>query len=234
MFKVNIIGTGSSGNCIVIDDHLVIDCGLPAKSLMPALENNLEALIITHRHGDHLGLSFLKALYKVRPWLVETKLYTNQDVKLFIERSFNSRWSCDLSANHVITQNDTFEITTSVATYKVTSFKLYHDVENYGFVIEKDGAKLVFATDTSSLRDAPVQDYDYIVVEGNYDEDKIMESILSEDPNESYRAGRNFRHLSVQQFEKFVRMCSKPETKVYQLHESGQYGVSSAFGLNNK
>lgn len=28
MFKVDIIGTGSTGNAVVIDDKLLIDCGL--------------------------------------------------------------------------------------------------------------------------------------------------------------------------------------------------------------
>lgn len=233
-FDINIINTGSSGNCVIIDGTIAIDCGLTAKKLMPLIEDSVESIIITHRHGDHLGLSFLKALYKKRPWILEGQLHINEDTRQFIENSFTARWSFDINSNHIITQNDAFEIKTSSGVYRVEAFKLYHDVENYGFIFTNEaGETLIYATDTSSLKDAPIRKYDYIVIEGNYDEDKILESVRSEDKDERFRAARNFRHLSVQAFEDFVRKCRKENTQIYQLHESGQYGTSSDFGLNN-
>ena len=38
-FDINIIGTGSSGNCIVINDELVIDIGLSYSALKDVLDN---------------------------------------------------------------------------------------------------------------------------------------------------------------------------------------------------
>lgn len=233
-FDINIISTGSKGNCVVIDNHLVIDCGLTAKKLMPLIEDDVESIIITHRHGDHLGMTFIRALEKKRPWLMKN-IFINQETKGFIKSKFTDKWSFDLDECHVITQNETFTIETSTNKYTITSFKLYHDVENYGFVIiNENGEKLIYATDTSSLSDAPIDDYDVIMVEGNYDEDKLLESLITGDSTAQYRATRNLRHLSTQNFDDFVRKCSKPSTITYQLHESGEYGISSNLAINNK
>ncbi len=80
---------------------------------------------------------------------------------------------------------------------------------------------------------APHRKYDYLVVEGNYDEDKVVEASLSDDELTASRAQRNLRHLSVQSFENFVRAHSKENSVIYQLHESDTFGVSSEFGVNN-
>ena len=36
-FKVQILGTGSSGNAVLIDDCILLDCGLGVRKLMPYL-----------------------------------------------------------------------------------------------------------------------------------------------------------------------------------------------------
>ena len=74
-FKINIIGTGSSGNCVVIDNSIVIDCGLPIKKIGQTVIN-ADAIFITHRHSDHLNLSILHHLYRKAPWKLTQSLYT--------------------------------------------------------------------------------------------------------------------------------------------------------------
>ena len=185
MFKVDIIGTGSTGNAVVIDDKLLIDCGLTFDKLGDKVMG-IEHIFITHRHGDHIKVPTLSKIYKDRPWVL------------------------------------------------LETFKLYHDVPNQGFVItNEDGETLLFATDTNSMISAPRRKYDYLVVEGNYDEDKVVEASLSDDDITAMRAQRNLRHLSVQSFENFVRAHSKEDSVIYQLHESDTFGVSSEFGVNN-
>jgi phosphoribosyl 1,2-cyclic phosphodiesterase len=60
--KISILGTGSSGNSIYIEDdnnRILIDAGFSGKQIGEKLKNigrsldNINALLISHEHGDH-------------------------------------------------------------------------------------------------------------------------------------------------------------------------------------
>lgn len=235
-FNIEIVGTGSSGNCIIIDDSIMIDVGLPNKVLQDRVLD-VEYILITHRHGDHLNIPVLNKLHKTKPWALQKMLHVNEDTLNFIlERSKLLGRELVLPEANIITDKKEFEIKTKNDTYTLETFELFHDVENYGFVITKEstGENLIFATDTNSMKEAPRRKYDYIIVEGNYDEDKLFEAMLADDFQTRHRAFRNTRHFSVQQFEKFVLEHRKPESVIYQLHASGTFGIDSEFGSNNE
>jgi conserved hypothetical protein len=234
MFKVDIIGTGSTGNAVVIDDKLLIDCGLTFDKLGDKVMG-VEHIFITHRHGDHIKVPTLSKIYKDRPWVLREGLHCNSDVAEFIKLKNNSRFKFEVPSKNIFTEHGFhFDIELGGKKYHIETFKLYHDVPNQGFVItNEDGETLLFATDTNSMISAPRRKYDYLVVEGNYDEDKVVEASLSDDDITAMRAQRNLRHLSVQSFENFVRAHSKEDSVIYQLHESDTFGVSSEFGVNN-
>lgn len=236
-YNIEIIGTGSSGNAILIDDCLLIDCGLAMKKIWPTIEEKVEYLFITHRHGDHLNLAVMKKLYKLAPWRLRNNVFVNQDTlnKILAEKALEEL-ALDYNYDHLIKPEQTYELDCQNGEhYTIETFELMHDVENQGFVITNSkGETLVFATDTNSLEKVPKAKYDYIVVEGNYDEDKLIESMTSAIFEERFRAFRNMRHLSVQQFEDFVKSHSYDHSQIYQLHESGTFGISSPLGLNNQ
>lgn len=227
-FEINIISTGSHGNAVVIDNCILIDVGLNYSRLRDTLLS-VDKILITHRHGDHLQLPALRKLHQERPWKLASSLHCNLDVAIAIESAPSKRTPLKVERENIFDVTDSFEIQAGGQTYKVDTFPLDHDVTNQGFVFTKeDGQKLIFATDTSTMKHAPKGPYEYIVIEGNYDEDKIIESLMSDDFNESYRASRNLRHLSIQSFEKFVTANSIPGiTRVWQLHESGVFGMRS-------
>lgn len=245
-FNVNIVSTGSVGNCIVIDDYIVIDFGLPyspkdkTKVGCSDALSKAEVIFVTHRHGDHLNPAVVKRLHRERPNRLANQLYVNSDVleKLYTDDDLNPNVSTpkaktnslELPTDHILTENSNFDITipSTGRTYNVQAFKLVHDVENQGFVFtNEEGETLVFATDTNTMEFAPRRLFDYIVVEGNYDEDKVFDDMISDNYESRRRAVRNLRHLSIQQFEDFVMKNSHANTIVYQLHESGEYGVRS-------
>lgn len=222
MFKIDVINTGSSGNSIVIDDCIMIDCGLPYKHLASYLDE-VKALLITHRHGDHINVSCLKQFHKKYPWRTDSLVYCNKDVQQKIIESHNTKF--DFVPSQIFDENSNFEIEVDDQTYYIQTFKLDHDVENQGFVIRKNDEILIQATDTSTMKYAPDLTYDYLVVEANYDEDKLYEHLISDDFVERFRASRNFRHLSIQQFKEFVRHHRHENSEIYALHESGMYGT---------
>lgn len=225
-FDVNILGTGSTGNCVIIDGTIMIDCGLRVKAIQNEL-NQIDTLFITHRHGDHLNNAVVHYLKKEKPWIWEKSLYTNPNVIEAI-RGHKQMLNFSPPSEHIIyTGTENFTLTSGGRTYEVECFPLDHDVPNQGFVFTNDkGERLVFATDTSTMKFAPRKRCDVIVVEGNYDEDKLVDYLTSDVYEERRRAIRNLRHLSIQQLEAFIARHSYPHTEVYQLHESEVFGMT--------
>lgn len=228
-FEIDIIGTGSSGNAIYIDNCILIDMGLPYKVIGKYLEE-AEKILITHRHGDHLNIPALRKINKLKPWKLQNVLHCNQDVANKIKDSELKSFDFKVKQDKIFdSDKDMFEFDINDNHYQVETFLLDHDVQNQGFIITKNNEiNLIYATDTSTMKYAPIdRKFDYIFVEGNYDEDRVAEALDSKDTNVQYRAMRNFRHLSIQSFYDYVNKVMKPESHVFQLHESSVFGINS-------
>lgn len=230
-YKIDVLGTGSSGNCILIDDEIIIDVGLGYRTLKDAL-HTCSAIFITHRHGDHLNPSALKQLLKKRPAIVQKRLFVNQSCLEHLHNRAPEVAKAIDPANVINGDHQHISVTgRNGVTYNVETYPLVHDVENQGFVIVNDNnERLIHATDTETMRYAPGGIYDYLLVEGNWDEEQYAERIASGDRDEVFRALRNIRHLSVQEFEKFVRLHSHDESIILQLHQSMELGSKSLIG----
>ena len=231
-FKVEILGTGSTGNAVMIDDSIMIDCGMGVKKLAPYLDK-VQHLFITHRHGDHLNVAVLNNIAKkVSTSIIKYGLHVNSDCFDII--AARSPMVADLIETERLTGNDVIEFTINGVDYKVETYPLYHDVENQGFIFTKNGKTLIHATDTATMKSAPQREYDVILVEGNYDESKLVEYLQSEDRQTRYRAARNLRHLSIQAHENFVKGHSHPDTQVLMLHESYDFGLGMTDDLKER
>ena len=44
-----VVSTGSSGNCVIINESIAIDIGVPFKRIAP-YANNLKLVLLTHVH----------------------------------------------------------------------------------------------------------------------------------------------------------------------------------------
>lgn len=230
-FKVEILGTGSTGNAVLIDDTIMIDCGLGVNKLLPYLQN-VRHLFITHRHSDHLNISVLKNIAKkVSKSIIRFGLHVNSDCYNMIERKAPE--IAEMIESERLTSHSLLDLKIDGVEYKIETYPLYHDVENQGFVITKNGKTLIHATDTSTMKDAPNRQFDVILVEGNYDESKLIEYLKSDDREVRYRAARNLRHLSIQAHENFVKSHSHPETQSLMLHESYDFGLGMSDELKD-
>ncbi len=98
-------------------------------------------------------------------------------------------------------------------------------------ITNEDGETLLFATDTNSMISAPRRKYDYLVVEGNYDEDKVVEASLSDDDITAMRAQETYVTYPYRALAS-LRAHSKEDSVVIN-YESDTFGVSSEFGVNN-
>lgn len=176
VFDVNVVHTGSKGNSVIIDEKIVIDVGRSFKELEPYVLN-ADAIFITHRHVDHLNLAVINQLNIKAPWKISGNLYANNNVLEKI-RTHKKLGFLTIPKKHILDSDMKFEIEANGRIYKIRTFNLEHDVPNQGFVIENDeNEKLIYATDTSTMEYAPKEKYDYILLEGNYDEDKLADDM---------------------------------------------------------
>lgn len=82
MMRFKSLGSGSAGNATLVQStgadkcHVLIDCGFGLKQLLRRLEmsgvlaSQLDAIFITHEHGDHTGcVQALSNQYKIPVWM---------------------------------------------------------------------------------------------------------------------------------------------------------------------
>lgn len=199
-----IIGSGSDGNCVIIED-MMFDCGVPYKEIGDKLYD-IKYLFITHRHSDHIKTNTMNAIIKNFPRL---KIIGNYDVARIVP-------TYDIVGD--VTELDLGDRT-------VQAFKCYHDVPTTGFVIRMGGINLIYATDTASLKDAPDEKYDYMFIESNHDEKKVELIRNKSFKLYGYDAWKGaMRHLSTQKSREFYYLHRRDEdSKWIELHKSKRF-----------
>lgn len=184
----NIISTGSQGNAVVINDTILVDCGVSFKALKDVYKD-LQIILLTHIHTDHFNGKTIKRLADERPtirigcceWLVndlvEAGVPKQQIDVLRIGKIYDYK------------------------AFKVSPIKLYHNVPNCGYRIFANGEKAIYATDTEHLQGITAKDYDLYMIESNYQEDELQERINAklEAGEYCYELNVASRHLSHEQ-----------------------------------
>lgn len=144
--KVCLLTSGSIGNAIVIEDEqesILIDCGISYKkfdeliSLTSLDVSKIKDMLITHEHADHIkGVGVVSRKLNLQVW------GTFGTTRAIYEKGILKE--TDLPVKDV-EKYQAFE----VADFIVTAFPLSHDAADpVGYVIEKDGKKVVCLTDT--------------------------------------------------------------------------------------
>lgn len=158
-----IIESGSLGNATIVEDIILIDCGVSFKKLKDDYQN-LKLVLLTHIHTDHFNKTTIKKLAKERPtlrfgcceWLIKDLIECGVDKRNIdvYEIDYCYPYSSELS---------------------IEVFKLQHDVQNCGYKIFVNDKKYFYATDTNSLENIEAKDYDMYFVEGNYEDKNQLE-----------------------------------------------------------
>lgn len=188
----NIIGTGSSGNAVVIDKHILIDCGVPFKALAPVI-GDIKLVLLTHAHKDHFKPGTAAAIHRRRPtvrfgccaWMVGYLLDAGISKRMIDVYDFD----CLYDYNHN-------------GGYTLMPERLTHNVPNCGYHISgPDGTVLFYATDTGTLDGITAKDYDLYLIEANHTQAEIEERAAAKQAAGEYayevEAAKN--HLSQEQ-----------------------------------
>lgn len=189
----HVISTGSKGNAVVINEFILVDCGVPFKSIKP-FAPKLKLVLLTHIHSDHFRPSTLRALSKERPTL----------------RFACCSWlASDLVAAGVSAKNiDILEIGVmyGYGICNVIPVALVHNVPNCGYKIHFPIGKVFYATDTNNLNGISARNYDLYMVEANHEEETILKKIADKKAAGEYayevHAMRN--HLSKDKCDDFI------------------------------
>lgn len=216
----NIISTGSQGNAVVINDSILIDCGVPFKLLRPVIKL-LKLVLLTHIHSDHFKPSTAAALHKERPtlrfgcceWLVKPLLDAGVD-----------RRAIDVyEPGHIYEYGGIVDIMPE---------RLTHNVPNCGYHIIAGGAcaeRLFYATDTGTLDGIEAKDYDLYLIEANHTRAEIEARIAEklEAGVFSYEVAAAQNHLSREQAEDWIYRNIGPGGRYVFLHQHVEKGSTT-------
>jgi conserved hypothetical protein len=198
-----VINTGSDGNAIVLEDIILIDCGVSFKKLNECYKQ-LKIVLLTHIHQDHFNKKTISKLAIERPtlrfvcckWLVEDLV------------------KCGVNKKNI----DVVEIGKkyNYGILKIIPIKLYHDVPNCGYRIFINDKKIIYMTDTKTLEGITAKNYDLYLVEGNYES---KEELHSRAVNEIYESRVINTHLSKEYTSEWLMNNMGNNSKYMFMHE---------------
>ncbi|WP_456374216.1 MBL fold metallo-hydrolase [Thiolapillus sp.] len=185
------LGSGSKGNATLIQAGrtcLLLDCGFSLRELelrMARLHmhpGQLQAVLVTHEHGDHLkGVGPLARKYGMPVWMTHGTWRNAPCGDIPELRLFGSH-------------TPAFRI----GDVHVSPFAVPHDArEPIQFTFEHDGVKLGILTDAGSFTPhmlAAIEDVDALLLECNHDTGMLRDGPYP--PRLQARVGGDYGHLS--------------------------------------
>lgn len=167
--RFSILASGSSGNATLIetgDQKILVDCGLSGKKMEGLFAqvgrnmNDLDAILITHEHSDHIkGLGVHARKYKL-PIYANAKTWKAMD-NMIGEVSSDQKFQFDM------------ETVKSFGSMQVESFGVSHDaIEPMFYIFHNGNKKFVMITDTGYVSDrmkGHIAGADAYLFESNHD-----------------------------------------------------------------
>lgn len=208
---LKVLGSGSSGNCYILENEneaLIIEVGLSFMEVKKALNFNvrkIKAVITTHIHSDHHLYCFQYVRAGTPVWepfkLIDGNILSfgkeSFDIRAFENREKSGRW--------LHNNGDGSEC-------PCVGFYITHP----------DMGSLVYATDTEYVR-WRFKDVNHIMVEANYD----MQFVNREEPNYEHRLRG---HMSLPTALDFISTNDNPALRnVVLIHLSDKSADSALF-----
>lgn len=196
--NIQIIGSGSKGNCIKFDDSILLDAGLSFSKIKDHVDG-VKIVLLTHFHTDHYSPTTIRKLH-----------IADEKIK-FCCGDFLKKHLTDIGI-----QEKNIAILEPGKVYRkdgiiFSPVNLFHDVQNVGYRLIKGDYKHFHATDTFSLDGITAKNYDSATIEANHCLDAALKII--EESTEFTHMKRTIKtHLSV---EKSIDFIKKNNIKKY-------------------
>lgn len=219
MIKIKPIGSGSSGNCYLIDDgnsQLILEAGVNFKKVQQTLNfdlRRLTGLLITHEHGDHIG--HLKEFINKTTLPIYATAGTLEAKQLTGYRY------------HTIKSSVTYKI----GQWQVMPFTVKHDaVEPVGFLIMNEmGERLLYVTDCEFVQ-YKFSNISYMMIEMNYALDIASENVNDGVLNNTLKNRILGSHFEMQSSLDLIKANKSPTLReVWLIHISKNNGDPERF-----
>ena len=206
--RFTLLGSGSAGNCLVVNSGIstvLVDCGLSFQETKRRLLardvslTEIDAIMVTHEHGDHSGGVFTLA--------------KKMDIPIWCTSGTSRATSAMEKANSVneIIGFASFE----VGALKIKPYPVPHDaLEPSQFTLTDSQFKLGVLTDAGAVTAhmfENLRDCDALVLEFNHDENLLLKS--SYPATLKNRIAGGFGHLSNTTAKDFLKKLINPRLK---------------------
>ena len=216
----DILATGSSGNAVVINGEILIDCGISMKKLRESgYIKSLNLVLLTHEHGDHFCKSTVRALHQERPalWWVccEWMVWEDREKRVpgpLLKAGVDKRSIVLIKPGRWYQCGFCIQFKAEI---------IPHDVENCGYHLKLDYETAFYATDTSTLDHIEAKGYDLYLIEANHTSAEIEERIADKLARGefAYEARAARTHLSREQALNWLARNARPNSKYVFLHQ---------------
>lgn len=168
------LASGSKGNCVYFGSNqtkILIDAGTSAKTIQSRLSeinvdiSEIDAILITHEHSDHIQALKILAYKKGIP------VFANHETAKGIVETFH-----DCPKFKIFSTGETFEF----GDLEIHPFSIQHDtLDPVAFTIRMNDLKMGFCTDlgfTTTLVQNKLKDCDYLYLESNHEPSMVYSS----------------------------------------------------------
>lgn len=214
MIDIKVIGSGSSGNCYLVNINntkILLEAGLPFKKIQQALKFRLfdiNACLITHEHMDHAKA--VKDLIKA-------------GVDCYLTKGTAEALGLKSHRLNILEKVDEDYKAIKINDLLIKPFEAVHDVaEPVSFYIQdyKTKESLVFITDSAYLK-YKIPATDYLMIECNYIKEVIDENTQNKTLNVNLRNRIVKNHMSLETLLEALKQSDfKKLKKIYILHLS--------------
>lgn len=255
--SIHIFGSSSKGNSVYFTKiRTLIDLGLPMKrytTIDPNFFFNVDYLILTHEHSDHINISTLvkilttfpnvKVLIHPNMWeaLIGTKLSSRVSEKqraAILNANANSETLFDVPTerSHFISAKGVQLLATREhLPFTFTPHVVSHGpIKNLAIELYYEKTRALYSSDLDTVEPTEIESsllqglptnrkFDIICLEANYDTE-VLNKYLLEHPTDSHAAG-NLRHISEQDAQKYVNSHLVQDGLYIPLHASRAFGT---------
>lgn len=208
MIPFEIIASGSQGNAVVLNNTVLVDCGVSYRALTEYIPK-LQLVLLTHIHSDHFRRGTIRRLAMERPmlrfgccqWLVAPLLETGVSATNIDVMAFDAMYRYPIC--------------------EVIPVPLCHNVPNCGYKVHFQTGKVIYATDTNNLDGISAPGYDLYLIEANYEDEDIKERISAKKEAGEYAYEMQVlkNHLSKAKCDAFIYRNIGPNGVYVYMHQ---------------
>lgn len=229
MINIKSLSSGSHGNCYHVTDGstpLLLECGISFSKIKKGIgykTSELAGVLISHEHGDHIKSAVDLAGRGIDCYMSEGT---------FMEYGFESHRFNIITEFSVDSEKGAKTYKSfNIGSWVVQPFQTQHDAKDpLGYLlINKEGEKLLFATDTFYLK-YKFPGLTHIMIECNYALDILKENIKSGRVHPARKKKILKSHFSLENVKQFLRANDLRQVQeIWLLHLSSSNSDEERF-----